>query len=69
MDLVQPWLVVTIGRELDKTLEWRDDPENLHLLEGVVYGSGFEDDGSNLRIRPLKVGQTLQIIKVRGPNL
>ena len=66
MDLVQPWLVSTIATELGKILEWRDDLENIHLPQGDVSGSTFEDDGSNLRIRPVKLGRLLQISKVRG---
>ena len=64
MDLVQPWLVAVIGAELGKALEWRDNVENLHLPGGQISDSSFEDDGSNLRIKPAKLGRVLQLIKV-----
>ncbi|KAL9129659.1 MAG: hypothetical protein Q9217_001938 [Psora testacea] len=63
MDLVQPWLVATIGTEFSKALECRDSVENARLPCGDVSGSSFEDDGSNLRIKPAILGQTLQISK------
>ncbi|KAL9102662.1 MAG: hypothetical protein Q9163_002215 [Psora crenata] len=66
MDLVQPWLVATLGTQLGKILEWRASGESIQLPDGEVARSSFEDDGSNLRIKPRRLGQKLQIIKFPG---
>ena len=64
MDLVRPWLVSHAVKELGQVLQWRDQGENLSLPGGEAGGSVFEDDGKTINIKPTKLGQTAQLIKV-----
>ena len=69
MDLVKPWLVSHAVKELGQVLQWRSQGENLSLPGGEAGGSVFEDDGKTIKIKPTKLGQTAQLIKVSERRL
>ena len=63
MDLLGPWLAVTIEGELSEALRhWKEGTNRIQSADksqGLSY-----DDGSNLRIRSAKEGPVVQITKV-----
>lgn len=65
MDLNKPWLEACLTEELGKVLHWRDEGENLQLPGVDKENVSFEDDSSQLTIKPSRLGQTIQIHKVR----
>jgi hypothetical protein len=60
MELMKDWLGPTIEHQLHRALQWKEQGSGGFQVLG---GPGYEDDGSNLRVK-LKKGGHLQIVKV-----
>ena len=64
MELLKDWLGPTVERELGEVLEWKGNGPNRSQSDREIRDPTFEDDGSNLRVKPLKF-EVVQIIKVK----
>ena len=68
MDVLVPWIVATVERELSEALRHWGKGTNDYQPVGKSRGLPY-DDGSNLRIPSGKEGPVVQITKVGNPSL
>lgn len=68
MDILKPWLAVSIEGELGEALHYKEDGTARRQPAGGSRGLSY-DDGSNLRIPSAKKGPVVQITKVSTLSL